>query len=102
VVGVAYRSHAHQRNSVSRGIPSPDEFEQSNAAGQFTFAPGRKAWGVESRHGESVSSTALDLEGRFGIGVIVGAALEETRLLLRTITRPADGWKWPVGNQRFR
>lgn len=26
---------------------------------------------------------------------------EDHRLRMRTITRPADGWKWPVGNQGF-
>jgi hypothetical protein len=26
---------------------------------------------------------------------------EDHRLRMRSITRPADGWKWPVGNQSF-
>jgi hypothetical protein len=26
---------------------------------------------------------------------------EDYRLRMRTITRPSDGWKWPVGNQSF-
>jgi len=30
-----------------------------------------------------------------------GRNAEDHRLRLRTITRPSDGWKWPVGNQTF-
>ena len=26
---------------------------------------------------------------------------EDHRLRMRSITRPSDGWKWPVGNQTF-
>jgi hypothetical protein len=26
---------------------------------------------------------------------------EDYRLRMRSITRPSDGWKWPVGNQTF-
>jgi Family of unknown function (DUF6152) len=30
-----------------------------------------------------------------------GRSPEEHRLRMRSITRPSDGWTWPVGNQSF-
>jgi NADPH:quinone reductase-like Zn-dependent oxidoreductase len=30
-----------------------------------------------------------------------GRNAEDHRLRMRSITRPSDGWKWPVGNQGF-
>lgn len=30
-----------------------------------------------------------------------GRSPEDHRLRMRTITRPSDGWTWPVGNQTF-
>ncbi len=30
-----------------------------------------------------------------------GRTPEEHRLRMRSITRPSDGWTWPVGNQTF-
>ena len=51
---------------------------------------------------QDVSATTL----KFGDKVVVtgapGRNPEDFRLLMRTIVRPADGWKWPVGNQGFR
>jgi len=51
---------------------------------------------------QDVSATTL----KFGDKVVVtgapGRNPEDFRLLMRTIVRPADGWKWPVGNQSFR
>jgi hypothetical protein len=30
-----------------------------------------------------------------------GRNAEDFRLRMRSITRPSDGWTWPVGNQTF-
>jgi hypothetical protein len=30
-----------------------------------------------------------------------GRNADDYRLRMRSITRPSDGWTWPVGNQTF-
>ena len=61
--GVEYRSHAHQRNSVSRGIPSSDEFESPVDAGSLIVR-------LEASNPDIAVSNpraAPDLKGQFGI-----------------------------------
>ena len=51
---------------------------------------------------QDVTATTLKSGDKVVVSGAPGRNPEDFRLLLRTITRPADGWKWPVGNQSFR
>jgi len=60
-------------------------------------------WGAAGQLAtQDVSATTLKSGDKVVVTGAPGRNPEDFRLLLRTITRPADGWKWPVGNQTFR
>ena len=60
-------------------------------------------WGAANQLAtQDVSATTLKSGDKVVVTGAPGRNPEDFRLLLRTITRPADGWKWPVGNQTFR
>ena len=60
-------------------------------------------WGAAAQlTTQNVSATTLKAGDKVVVTGAPGRNPEDFRLLLRTITRPADGWKWPVGNQTFR
>jgi hypothetical protein len=60
-------------------------------------------WGAAAQLAtQNVSVTTLKAGDKVVITGAPGRNPEDYRLLMRTITRPADGWKWPVGNQTFR
>ena len=51
---------------------------------------------------QDVNATTLKSGDKVVVTGAPGRNPEDFRLLMRTIIRPADGWKWPVGNQGFR
>jgi hypothetical protein len=60
-------------------------------------------WGAAGQLAtQDVSATTLKSGDKVVVTGAPGRNPEDFRLLLRTINRPADGWKWPVGNQTFR
>jgi hypothetical protein len=60
-------------------------------------------WGAAAQlTTQNVTATTLKAGDKVVVTGAPGRNPEDFRLLLRTITRPADGWKWPVGNQSFR
>ena len=60
-------------------------------------------WGAAAQLAtQNVSATTLKVGDKIVATGAPGRNPEDFRLLMRTITRPADGWKWPVGNQTFR
>ena len=60
-------------------------------------------WGAAGQLAtQDVSATTLKSGDKVVITGAPGRNPEDFRLLMRTITRPSDGWKWPVGNQTFR
>ena len=60
-------------------------------------------WGAAGQLAtQDVSATTLKSGDKVVVTGAPGRNPEDFRLLLRTITRPADGWKWPVGNQTLR
>jgi len=60
-------------------------------------------WGAAAQlTTQNVTATTLKAGDKVVVTGAPGRNPEDFRLLLRTITRPADGWKWPVGNQTFR
>ena len=60
-------------------------------------------WGAAAQLAtQNVSATTLKAGDKVVITGTPGRNPEDFRLLMKTITRPADGWKWPVGNQSFR
>ena len=60
-------------------------------------------WGAAAQLAtQNVSATTLKSGDKVVVTGAPGRNPEDFRLLMRTITRPADGWKWPVGNQTFR
>jgi hypothetical protein len=60
-------------------------------------------WGAAAQLAtQNVSATTLKSGDKVVVTSAPGRNPEDFRLLMRAITRPADGWKWPVGNQTFR
>lgn len=60
-------------------------------------------WGAAAQlTTQNVTATTLKAGDKVVVTGAPGRNPEDFRVLLRTITRPADGWKWPVGNQTFR
>ena len=60
-------------------------------------------WGAAAQlTTQNVTATTLKAGDKVVITGTPGRNPEDLRLLMKTITRPADGWKWPVGNQTFR
>ena len=60
-------------------------------------------WGAAAQLAtQNVSATTVKAGDKVVVTGAPGRNPEDYRLLMRTITRPADGWKWPVGNQTFR
>ena len=60
-------------------------------------------WGAAAQLAtQNVSATTLKSGDKVVVTGAPGRNPEDFRLLMRTITRPGDGWKWPVGNQTFR
>ena len=60
-------------------------------------------WGAGAQLAtQNVTTTSLKVGDKVVVTGAPGRNPEDFRLLMRTITRPADGWKWPVGNQTFR
>ena len=60
-------------------------------------------WGAAAQlTTQNVTATTLKAGDKVVITGTPGRNPEDFRLLMKTITRPADGWKWPVGNQTFR
>ena len=60
-------------------------------------------WGAAAQLAtQNVSATTVKAGDKVVVTGAPGRNPEDFRLLMRTITRPADGWKWPVGNQTFR
>ena len=60
-------------------------------------------WGAAAQlTTQNVTATTLKAGDKVVVTGAPGRNPEDFRLLLRTITRPSDGWKWPVGNQTFR
>ena len=60
-------------------------------------------WGAAAQlTTQNVTATTLKAGDKVVITGTPGRNPDDYRLLMKTITRPADGWKWPVGNQTFR
>ena len=60
-------------------------------------------WGAAAQLAtQNVSATTVKAGDKVVVTGAPGRNPDDYRLLMRTITRPADGWKWPVGNQTFR
>jgi hypothetical protein len=60
-------------------------------------------WGAAAQLAtQNVTVTTLKSGDKVVVTGAPGRNADDFRLLMRTITRPADGWKWPVGNQTFR
>jgi hypothetical protein len=60
-------------------------------------------WGAAAQlAAQNVGATTLKAGDKVVVTGSPGRNPEDFRLLMKTITRPADGWKWPVGNQSFR
>jgi len=60
-------------------------------------------WGAAAQLAtQNVTATTLKAGDKVVITGTPGRNSEDFRVLMKTITRPADGWKWPVGNQSFR
>lgn len=60
-------------------------------------------WGAAAQlTTQNVTPTTLKAGDKVVITGTPGRNPEDYRLLMKTITRPSDGWKWPMGNQTFR
>ena len=60
-------------------------------------------WGAAAQlTTQNVTATTLKAGDKVVITGTPGRNPDDFRLLMKTITRPADGWKWPVGGQTFR
>jgi len=59
-------------------------------------------WGAAGQLAQQgVNSGSLKIGDKVVVTGSPSRNAEDHRLRMRTITRPADGWKWPVGNQTF-
>ncbi|MEP6960444.1 MAG: DUF6152 family protein [Acidobacteriota bacterium] len=59
-------------------------------------------WGAAGQLAQQgVNSGSLKLGDKVVVTGSPGRNPEDHRLRMRSITRPSDSWKWPVGNQTF-
>jgi thiamine monophosphate kinase len=59
-------------------------------------------WGAAGQLAQQgVNSGSLKVGDKVAVTGSPGRNADDHRLRLRSITRPSDGWKWPVGNQTF-
>ncbi|MEO8099970.1 MAG: DUF6152 family protein [Acidobacteriota bacterium] len=59
-------------------------------------------WGAAGQLAQQgVNSGSLKVGDKVVVTGSPGRNPEDHRLRMRAITRPSDGWKWPVGNQTF-
>lgn len=59
-------------------------------------------WGAAGQLAQQgVNSGSLKIGDKVVVTGSPGRNPEDHRLRMRSITRPSDGWKWPVGNQTF-
>ena len=59
-------------------------------------------WGAAGQlASQGVRTGALKPGDKVVVTGSTGRNPEDHRLRMRTITRPSDGWTWPVGNQTF-
>jgi hypothetical protein len=59
-------------------------------------------WGAAGQLAQQgVNSGSLKVGDKVVVTGSPGRNPDDHRLRMRTITRPSDGWKWPVGNQTF-
>ena len=59
-------------------------------------------WGAAGQLAQQgVRTGSLKVGDKVKVTGSPGRNAEDHRLRLRTIIRPSDGWKWPVGNQTF-
>ena len=59
-------------------------------------------WGAAGQLGQQgVNTGTLKVGDNVVVTGSPGRNAEDHRLRLRSITRPSDGWKWPLGNQTF-
>jgi hypothetical protein len=59
-------------------------------------------WGAAGQLAQQgVNNGSLKVGDKVVVTGSPGRNPEDHRLRMRSITRPADGWKWPVGNQTF-
>jgi hypothetical protein len=59
-------------------------------------------WGAAGQLAQQgVNAGSLKIGDKVVVTGSPGRNAEDHRLRMRTITRPSDGWKWPVGNQTF-
>jgi hypothetical protein len=59
-------------------------------------------WGAAGQLAQQgVNSGSLKVGDKVVVTGSPGRNPEDHRLRMRAISRPSDGWKWPVGNQTF-
>jgi len=59
-------------------------------------------WGAAGQLAQQgVNSGTLKVGDKVVVTGSPGRNPEDHRLRMRSIARPSDGWKWPVGNQSF-
>jgi hypothetical protein len=59
-------------------------------------------WGAAGQLAQQgVNSGTLKVGDKVVVVGSPGRNADDHRMRMRTITRPSDGWKWPVGNQTF-
>ena len=59
-------------------------------------------WGAAGQLAQQgVRTGSLKVGDKVKVTGSPGRNAEDYRLRMRTITRPSDGWTWPVGNQTF-
>lgn len=59
-------------------------------------------WGAAGQLAQQgVRTGSLKVGDKVKVTGSPGRNAEEYRLRMRSITRPSDGWTWPVGNQTF-
>jgi hypothetical protein len=59
-------------------------------------------WGAAGQLAQQgVSTGTLKVGDKVVVTGSPGRNAEDHRLRMRAITRPSDGWKWPLGNQSF-
>jgi hypothetical protein len=59
-------------------------------------------WGAAGQlQQQGVKNGTLKVGDKVKVEGSPGRNAEDYRLRMKSITRPSDGWKWPVGNQTF-
>lgn len=59
-------------------------------------------WGAAGQLAQQgVNTGTLKVGDKVVVTGSPGRNPEDHRLRMRSVTRPSDGWKWPVGNQTF-